>query len=227
MIELINNNINLGEIDLYELLISYIELHFNTYYFLSEHNINNSQIKNCFSLIRIIYLYILSLTNNINLSEFISFKFSIFYLEIIQVSKIFEIPINSSEINEIILLNYMNFFTNHSNKLPKSIFNILDFINYFLTILIFNFSEPNYNSKELSIFIINIIKFKNYYNLLFDCLSKINTLKNNPNFKPIWIYQLFNLKFSSLSKFLNKNYSLDTSLTLLDNIWDETLNTFN
>jgi hypothetical protein len=224
MIELINNNIKTIEIDPYELLISYIELHFNIFYFLSEHNLNYSDIKNCFSLIRIIYLYILSLSNNIDLSEFISFKISMLYLEIIQIAKIFEISINTDEIKEIIFINYLDFFTNHNNKLSSHLYSIIDFTNYYLNLLLFNFKEPIYNSQELSKTIINIINFQSNTNLLFHCLSKIYKIINIPKFKPIWVYNLFNLKFSSLSNFLKKNYSLETSLNLLDTIWDETLN---
>jgi len=226
MNELINKNIKSDKINLYELLISYIELHFHIFYFLSENGLSFLIIQSCLSLIRIIYIYILSLTNNIDLSEFIAFKFSIFFFETYQLSQIYDIEISLSEIKEILLITYLDFFTNHKNlnTLHNSeILNILDFLNNYLHILLFSFSEPLYNSKELSILIVNIINFKNKIYLMYECLSKIIPLISINRFKPIWIYRLFNLKFTSLSNFLKKNYSLENCLSLLDKIWDETI----
>lgn len=223
MIDLINKNININNIDLYELLISYIELHFHIFYFLNEHNLDNQHIINCLSLIRIIYPYILSITNNIDLSEFIAFKFSIFYCEIYQLSLVYEIHISLIDIKEILLIIYLDFFTNHKNTDMILIHPILNFLNNYLHILLFSFSEPLYDSKELSILIINIINFKNEIYLMYECLSKIIPLISINRFKPIWIYKLFNLKFTSLSNFLKKKFSLEHCLTLLDKIWDETI----
>lgn len=223
MIELINNNIKTTEIDLYELLISYIELHFHIFYFLYENNFKNYQIQSCLTFVRIIFIYILSLTNNIDLCEFLAFKFSMLFCETFKLSQIYEIDIVYSDIKDILLINFFDFFSNHKNLLSPNILKILDFTNYFLSILLFNFNEPLYNSKELSILIINIINFQTHTNLLFECLSKIHLLMTNPKFKPIWTYKLFNLKFTSLNNFLKKNYTLENSLLLLDKIWNETI----
>jgi hypothetical protein len=226
MNELINKNIKLDKIDLYELLISYIELHFHIFYFLTENGLSFHLIQSCFSLIRIIYIYILSLTNNIDLSEFIAFKFSMFFSETYLLSQIYDIEITISDIKEILLISYLDFFTNHKNlnTYPNSeILNILKFLNNYLNILLFSFSEPIYNSKELSIFIVNIINFKDKTHLMFECLSKIIPLISFNKFKPIWIYKLFNLKFTSLSNFIKKNYPFEHCLNLLDKIWNETI----